>query len=382
MTACTAELAARVALVTLPGLGPARAAWLLGANTAVEVVDALRSGRLPAAVGLAPFGVSSKLVRSWTKALGLVEPWRLVADVDRYGATLLGPDDPQWPFADDPDPPVVLFCRGRRELLSSSPKVALVGTRRCTALGRQVAFQFGQELALAGVTIVSGLATGIDGAAHAGTLAVGGQALGVVGTGLDVVYPGANRRLWGRVADEGLLITEAMLGVRPERWRFPARNRLMAGLADVVVVVESHDEGGSLLTAAEAADRGRPVMAVPGAITSSASVGTNRLLVDGCSPACSSRDILDLLSHQPQPPSTVSSPGVPAHQPAPPAPPLATVLSPLGRLIMAEVAAGATHIDELIGASRALVPELLAEVNRLEGLGLIRLDGSTVCRSG
>ena len=140
---------------------------------------------------------------------------------------------------------------------------------------------------------MSGLALGIDAAAHRGALSVNGAPpIGVVGTGLDIVYPAANRDLWDAVAARGLLLSESPLGSRAERWRFPARNRLLAAIADVVVVVESHEAGGSLHTVAEAAARDRPVMAVPGPIRSSASAGTNRLLSDGCAPVCSVDDVL------------------------------------------------------------------------------------------
>jgi DNA processing protein len=140
--------------------------------------------------------------------------------------------------------------------------------------------------------VVSGLALGIDAAAHVGALRGGAPPIAVVGSGLDVVYPRGNRTLWAQVASAGVMLTEAPLGAAPVAWRFPARNRLIAALADVVVVVESHERGGSLSTVAEAARRDRPVMAVPGPIRSPASAGTNRLLADGCAPVCGLDDVL------------------------------------------------------------------------------------------
>jgi DNA processing protein len=171
--------------------------------------------------------------------------------------------------------------------------VAIIGTRRCTHYGKQVAARFGRELAEAGVVVVSGLALGIDGAAHSGALAAGGApVIGVVGSGLDVIYPRQHARLWDAVATSGLLLSEAPVGAAPEQWRFPARNRIIAALAHAVIVVESHAAGGSNHTVAAAIDRGVPVMAVPGPITSSASAGTNRLLAEGCPPVTHVDDVL------------------------------------------------------------------------------------------
>src|SRR5262249_15322114 len=147
------------------------------------------------------------------------------------------------------------------------PRVGLVGTRRCTPTGKSVARQLGRELAACGVAVVSGLAIGIDGCAHQGALAArAAPPVGVVGSRLDVVYPKSHRRLWDDVAAAGVLLSEAPLGAPPEPWRFPARNRILAALSDVVVVVESHAAGGSMHTVRAAVDRGIPVMAVPGSV--------------------------------------------------------------------------------------------------------------------
>ena len=203
-------------------------------------------------------------------------------------------------LADDHQAPKVLYWRGDLDVLDR-PRVAIIGTRRCTHYGRQVASQLGGELADAGVVVVSGLALGIDGAAHAGALAAGTTpVVGVVGSGLDVVYPRRHARLWADVGTRGLLLTEAPPQAAPEQWRFPARNRIIAALAEAVVVVESHIAGGSNHTVAAAIDRSVPVLAVPGPITSSASTGTNRLLVEGCSPVTDVDDILVAIGLNPR----------------------------------------------------------------------------------
>jgi DNA processing protein len=168
-----------------------------------------------------------------------------------------------------------------------------VGTRRCTWAGRSLAAELGAGLAAAGVCVVSGLAVGIDAAAHRGALvAAAAPPVAVVGTGLDVVYPRRNADLWESVAGAGAVLAEYPLGTRPERWRFPARNRLVAALADVLVVVESHARGGSMHTVTAALDRDVPVMAVPGPVRAAASAGTNALLVAGAAPVRDAGDVL------------------------------------------------------------------------------------------
>jgi DNA processing protein len=173
----------------------------------------------------------------------------------------------------------------------------VVGTRRCTPAGRAIAAEFGTALAGAGVRVVSGLALGVDGAAHQGALDAGGGApIGVVAGGFDRPYPVRHRQLWQRVAAAGTLVSEWPLGARSEGWRFPARNRLIVALSEVVVVVESGERGGSMVTAQLAAERGVPVLAVPGSIRNPAAAGTNRLLRDGAGPACGAEDVLTVLS--------------------------------------------------------------------------------------
>ncbi len=196
----------------------------------------------------------------------------------------------------DPDAPAVLFCQGDPEAVRTHPTVALVGTRSPTRYGIGVAAQFGADLAALGVSVVSGLALGIDGAAHEGATASGAPPIAVVAGGLDDPYPRRNARLWARVAEHGAVYSESPAGVRTEKWRFPVRNRLLAMLSDVVVVVESRHRGGALYTVEAAAARGIPVGAVPGSIRSPTSEGTNRLLADGCFPVCGVDDILTALA--------------------------------------------------------------------------------------
>lgn len=214
------------------------------------------------------------------------------------GPWCLGQSELPPSLAADPKPPECIYGLGNPALLSDGlARVGIVGSRRCTSYGRDVARRFGRQLSSAGVTVVSGLAFGIDAAAHEGALQAedGAPPLGVVACGLDVVYPKQHRRLWWDVADRGCLISEAQLGVEPERWRFPERNRIIAGLADVVLVIEAHPKSGTRHTVDAAIERGVAVMAVPGPIDSPASQGANQLLREGCAPACEVDDVLTAL---------------------------------------------------------------------------------------
>jgi DNA processing protein len=196
------------------------------------------------------------------------------------------------------DPPTVLFGVGRPEtlrLLHEEPAVAIVGTRRPSPYGTEVAHALGRGLALAQVPVVSGLALGIDGTAHRGCLAGGGVPVAVLACGPDVAYPRRHRALHRRVAEAGLVLSELPPGTRPFRWSFPARNRIMAGLARMTLVVEAADPSGSLITSDYAHDLGRSVGAVPGRVTSGVARGTNGLLRDGAVPITAPQDVLDEL---------------------------------------------------------------------------------------
>jgi DNA processing protein len=202
-------------------------------------------------------------------------------------------------LVDDPERPGVLFWRGELGHLDR-PCVAIVGTRRATHDGRSVAFELGRDLAAAGVCVVSGLALGIDGAAHAGVLSVRPSSpatgpAGVAASGVDVPYPRRHAALWEQVIEAGVMLSETLPGRPPQAWRFPARNRIIAALASMVVVVESHAAGGSLITADAAIARGVEVRVVPGPVHSSASAGSNQLLYDGPGPVRNAQDVLDAL---------------------------------------------------------------------------------------
>jgi DNA processing protein len=224
------------------------------------------------------------------------EIWQRCLDL-RVQVSVLGSPDHPLLLLNDPLPAPILFSLGDRTLLDGR-RVAIVGTRNATAAGRHMARHFGHGLAQAGVHVVSGLARGIDGQAHGGALdaiehlRAEGRPVAVVASGLDVVYPHEHRVLWHQVAQCGLLLSEVPPGAPPVAHRFPLRNRIIAGLSEIVVVVESRERGGSLITASAALERGIPVMAVPGHATSRASIGVNDLLRDGSAPAIDIDDVL------------------------------------------------------------------------------------------
>ena len=193
------------------------------------------------------------------------------------------------------DPPPGLFVRGADRELLQRATVAVVGARSCSPYGAQVARMLGRELGRAGLVVVSGLARGIDGEAHRGALEAGAAlTVGVLGCGIDRDYPAAHRELAARIRATGLTVSEYAPGVEPAPWRFPARNRIIAGLSAATVVVEARDRSGALITADLALEEGREVFAVPGEITSALSSGTNDLLKLGATPLTTPADVLDV----------------------------------------------------------------------------------------
>jgi DNA processing protein len=200
----------------------------------------------------------------------------------RVGARLVASGDDTWPpsLGELHDPPPVLFAIGALECLRE-PCVAIVGTRRATSYGERVTFEIAGALARAGVTVISGMARGIDGVAHRAALAAGGRTVAVLGTGVDVAYPVEHRALHAEIADRGLLLSEELPGDRASGGSFPKRNRIIAALATAVIVIEAPHRSGALITAAHALELNRMIAAVPGPIDVPQSAGSNLLLRDG-----------------------------------------------------------------------------------------------------
>lgn len=206
------------------------------------------------------------------------------------------PDMKQYPkgLREIKNKPKKLYYVGNLEVLNQRC-VSLVGSRTANGYGKSVAEQLASKLAMRGVTVVSGLAKGIDTCAHRGALKAGGNTAAVLGCGLDVCYPPENRNLMKEIAEKGLLITEYDLGTKAERYHFPNRNRIISGLSEITVVVQARNRSGSLITAELAAEQGREVMAVPGNIDSQHNLGTNKLIREGATMLLSESDIFEAL---------------------------------------------------------------------------------------
>jgi DNA processing protein len=284
---------AYVALALVSGVGRARLAALLATFKTAEAVLAADQSALLTVAGISQACASA--IAATTPAAGE----RVLAHAAEQGSVALIPGDPGFPqsLREIPDAPILLFGLGRIELLDTLC-VAIVGSRVHTRYGAEVCRHFASGAAQRGVTVVSGMARGLDAVAHTAALDAGGGSVGVLGNGVGVIYPSANRSLYERMERDGCLITEYPPGERPNAGSFPQRNRLISGLARATLVIEARDKSGALLTADAAACQGRNVLAVPGPITSPISNGCNRLIQTGAKPALGLRDLFEELGQQ------------------------------------------------------------------------------------
>jgi DNA processing protein len=351
---------AYLALALVPGIGRGRMDQLLRAFTS------------PAAVLEAPYrgllqvpGITracATAIRNADRALAE----RAVAHAAAIGAQVLTPGDPGFPPAlrEIPDAPTLLFAAGRLELLET-PCVAIVGSRSHTRYGGEVCRHFASGLARCGLTVVSGMARGLDALAHTAALDAGGGSIGVLGNGFGVIYPAANRALYERMVQEGCLVTELPPGERPHAGTFPRRNRLISGLCRVTVLIEAAPESGAIITADCALEQGRTVLAVPGPITSRTSHGCNRLIQQGAKPATSVEDVLEEL-------------GLSVHrQPAKPAPPDVQDLTGVHRTLW-DALAERRHVDALVAVAGADPAAVLTALTEMEMRGLVRQEAGMV----
>jgi DNA processing protein len=282
---------AAATLASLPGMHPGRLLAVLSQWPAPEdALAAVRAGR-----GAGAFPPEDRragaLARDWARAAAAAGE-AVARQLVRRGTRVLHAGGPRYPIDEGiDDRPAVLFVEGCDLDVLDRPRVAVVGTRAATPHGRADARELGAALARAGVVVVSGLAIGIDAEAHEGALAAGGNVIGVVATGLDVVYPRRHGRLYERARERGLILTEQRFGTGPLPHLFPVRNRIIAALADVTVVVEATERGGARITARHALEYGRSVLAVPGSRRNLAARGCNELLAEGAQPLLDPADI-------------------------------------------------------------------------------------------
>ena len=348
----------RAALVGM--LSPRINGELAGRRRAAPIL-ALDERELIKAVGGAMRPAAGRMLRQFDPRAALDE----IAAAGLHGICRHEPAYPER-LLDLVDPPALLHSTvapARLTELCEAPAVAVVGTRRASSYGLEVATALGRGLAAAGVTVVSGLALGIDAAAHRGALEGRGATLAVLGCGADVAYPRTNRALYERIRASGAAIAELPPGARPARWTFPARNRIMAAIAAVTVVVEAAERSGSLITVGFAQDLGREVCAVPGRVTSRMAAGANQLLLDGAHPVRGAADVLDVI---------FGAGGW--ERPAAPEEPPEVELDQGLRAVLQAIEGG-EPLELAAGLASLSASGLRAALGRLELLGLIRRDG-------
>lgn len=348
------EHLALLALNRISGLGPTKQSALLNHfGSAVELFaqsyEALVSEGVPAPI--------AKSVRA--------APW---ADAEqdlrwseRYSRAVVFPTEPGYPelLGNIADPPPALFVVGQLAAVKSR-SIAIVGSRRATPGGLALARDLAEQLAIAGWTIVSGLALGIDGASHRGALRGGGQTVGVLGSGPDLIYPSKHRDLAVEMLSAGAIVSEFPPGTLVHPGHFPRRNRVVSGLARAVIVVEASQRSGSLITARLALEQGREVMAVPGSPASKFSSGTNGLLRDG---ALLVRDAGDVLAEL-EPSSHLNGTGQKRSKSLPP-------LDDSGEQIVAALAHGPVGVDELVRLTGLSAADTQAQLGKLDLQGYV-----------
>lgn len=336
----------------VPGIGRRRLLALMQYFPSATAAWLATSAQLAAVPGL-----DAVLAAGLVAARGADPPPEL-SPARRAGAELVVYGDPAYPplLAAITDPPPYFWRLG--PLALTGPTVAVVGSRKATPYGLAVARRLAEELSTAGVTVVSGLARGIDAAAHAGALAAGGATIAVLGTGIDVPYPREHAGLYRQILAAGAIVSELPPGTGPQAHQFPERNRIISGLSLAVVVVEAGEQSGALITADTALEQGREVLAVPGPITSAVSRGPLRLIQQGAALVTSAADILAAIGRSP------------AAQPARPAPP---ELTPEEGQILAWLGDGPRTPDELADGTGLGAAVVVASLTLLEVKGLVRL---------
>lgn len=354
--------AAYVALALTPGIGPVRLATLLRVFHTPDGALAAPFAFLCSLPGI------SRAAATAIRSASISEGARVLEQIDRLGGRCLLPQDTEFPalLSSIPEPPTILFAVGDLALLER-PAAAVVGSRDHSPYGADVARMVASAVARAGLVVVSGMARGLDAIAHTAALDAGGGTIGVLGNGVGVIYPAANRQLYERVGRSGLLLTEFPPGERPRAGSFPRRNRLISGLSRATVVIEAAAGSGTMITVESALEQGREVMAVPGAITSATSVGTNRLIRDGASPLLEPDDLIRLYPevHRPESRSKERPGALPLADHVPDS------LSGVERELASRVGVEPRHLDSIAEGAGRPMGEVLAVLGQLEILGVV-----------
>ncbi|HEY57154.1 MAG TPA: DNA-protecting protein DprA [Anaerolineae bacterium] len=339
------------------GIGPARFRRLQ------ETFGSLRAAWEAPPARWREAGLSAELVARLVRLRATVDLPGLVARWEAQGIRVLTWEDEEYPqrLRHIPQSPPVLYIRGALRP-EDDWAVAVVGTRKVTPYGRQVALEVAETLARHGVTVVSGLARGVDGLAHKAALEVGGRTIAVLGSGVDRIYPPEHRRLAERILTHGALVSDYPPGTPPEGANFPPRNRIISGLALAVVIVEAGMKSGALVTASFAADQGREVFAVPGSIYAPQSQGTNWLIQQGARPLLRPQEVLEALELSLLPVRREAR--------------RVLKVSPSEQQVLKFLGAEPVHVDDLSAQAGLPVQEVLATLALLELKGLVRQVGS------
>lgn len=347
-----------IALNLLTGIGPVRAQRLAESLGGPEQAFLAPPEALAAVPDLRPEIIHGLQNFAWREAAE-----QELERCTRLGGRVLTLEDADYPalLRAIPFPPPVLYLRGRL-VPEDEQALAVVGCRRPSAYGQQAARDLTLELARAGLTIVSGLALGVDAEAHHAALDAGGRTLAVLAHGVDQIYPPANRKLHGRILENGAVLSEFPLTTLPHKGNFPRRNRIISGLALGVLVVEAGARSGSLITARWAVEQGREVFALPGQYHSALSEGTHALIQEGAKLVSRVQDILAEIL-----PETAARPQPAAQSRAP----LPEILTPTQVLIFQALANGSRHVDQLAAACQCPVSQVMTDLLALEMQGLV-----------
>lgn len=365
---------AYIALNMVDGVGPIRVRALLDRfNEPQAILSATKADLMQVA------GVGEEVARSIISWREKVDLDGELARIEKAAVQVVTRDDADYPknLREVYDPPIILYVKGtlsERDALA----IAVVGSRRTTLYGQDMARKLAYQLGRVGVTVVSGLARGIDTAAHTGTLQAKGRTVAVIGCGIDIVYPAENEKLANEIIEKGgAVVTEFPFGVKPDKQNFPMRNRIISGWSIGTVVVEANLKSGALITANQAAEQGRQVFAVPGRADSILSRGTNKLIKDGAKLTEDVEDILGefeyLLPKRATEPAEAASEGG-GTKPA-------LVLSDMEEKVMAQVGREETAIDEIIRASGLTTACVSATLLSLEMKRLVRQLAGKVVRA-
>jgi DNA processing protein len=351
------ELKYWVAFSGIPGIGRVRISQLKEHFGSLQAAWKAPEGKLRQA------GLDSRSVDALVTSRRRVSLDAEMQKLERYKVKAFVCDDPLYPsrLKEIYDYPPVLYVRGNLPA-EDEPCLAIVGTRRPTIYGRQVTEEIVADLARSGITIVSGLARGIDSVAHRAALDAGGKTVAVFGSGLDIVYPGENAKLAQAIMEHGALVSEYFLGVKPRPENFPLRNRIMSGLSLGVLVVEAGEKSGALITAHLAVEQNREVFAIPGSILSPASQGTNRLIQEGAKLVSNYTDILQELNLT----IVVQQAEINALLPA----------DEIESAILKQLSSEPSHIDEICRCSGLSMPEVSSTLAMLELRGIARQVGN------